>query len=226
MLIIWTNQRTGGTTLARVIEEHFAQQISHEPFNRKRVFGEITKAFDNGIKDEELSQKIKAVLSKKVALKHCVELVPLELSFAVIREVRGNGYKHVFLTRNFDCSRLLSLAMARKTGIWGPNQKRTSQTRENSFDLEQLIEHEKRSRHNLTQTNDFLIRLNEPVLCLEYNMLYSQSAAIRSAEVTKLNNFLNIDVSVDYSASGISPTRHLLTTFFEASDVRSLTAPI
>ena len=121
-IIIWTNQRTGGTTFAKKISEQLGKNLLHEPFNRQRQLGHITESVRMGEPSHSVLGKLDNIFEEEISFKHCVEEVPLELSLILQRCLSGKNYKHIFLTRTESIERLLSYAMAKTTGVWGPQQ--------------------------------------------------------------------------------------------------------
>ncbi|MGX9355766.1 hypothetical protein ACS3SW_11605 [Roseobacteraceae bacterium S113] len=118
--IIWTVQRTGGTTLAGFLSElsPFAT-IDHEPFNPDRAFGNIVNEFRKTRDASALEPAIKQAIDERPVLKHCHELMPEALNKALMNVTKSLGYRHFILERRDEVDRVLSRALARMTGAWG-----------------------------------------------------------------------------------------------------------
>lgn len=120
--IIWTMQRTGGTTLATllaVLSEH--PGVQHEAFNEERVFGHVVGHWED---PERMRQEMAAVLERRPVIKHCHELLPPPLNIALLEISSALGYRHIVLEREAEVDRILSLEMAKITGAWGSDQAR------------------------------------------------------------------------------------------------------
>lgn len=121
--IIWTMQRTGGTTLAQVLATLSEYQgVQHEPFNAERMFGAITTAFAADGDIDALKSKLEQALADKPVIKHCYELLPPEQNAALMQVSTASGYKHIILDRRAEADRILSLELARATGAWGGSE--------------------------------------------------------------------------------------------------------
>jgi len=119
--IIWTLQRTGGTNLAHQITLRSGLQgTQHEPFNPGRMFGHITEQWMRDGDRDALRRGVDEICQRGVIIKHCVEMVPWEITEALARASAAAGYHHLFLYRRNGLDRLLSLHFARRTGVWGP----------------------------------------------------------------------------------------------------------
>lgn len=121
--VIWTMQRTGGTTLAALLASLSEfDGIEHEPFNRERQLGHITRNWDARKNALHLDEKIALALTQRPLIKHCYELVPFEVTQSLFQMSQRRGYRHIILHRRSELDRLLSLELAKQTGAWGPEQ--------------------------------------------------------------------------------------------------------
>lgn len=123
--IIWTFRRTGGTSLRSIffwLSSFEAWQ--DEAFNRDRELGRITAAFETTHDRAALDVAIREVVGQRKNLKHCIEVVPHEVTSALLHHATEAGYRHVVLLRLNETDRLLSLALARITKAWGPEEAR------------------------------------------------------------------------------------------------------
>lgn len=116
-------QRTGGTTLAELLASLSEfDGIEHEPFNRERGLGHITRNWDALQISRRLDEEIAQALKQRPLIKHCYELVPFEVTQSLFLMSQRFGYRHIFLHRRSELDRLLSLELAKQTGAWGPEQ--------------------------------------------------------------------------------------------------------
>lgn len=123
--LILTLRRTGGTSLTAFLSAVSGfPAVEHEPFNPDRVFGSVNKAFQVDEDAEGMTRSIRLALENKPNIKHCVEIVPLELTRALIDVCNELGYRFMVLTRRDEGSRLASLFLAMATDAWGPEAAR------------------------------------------------------------------------------------------------------
>ena len=112
-LLIWTLQRSGGTNLTRRLEVLAGlAHGEHEPFNVEREFGHITRDWLARPDRATLDTAMHAACTQRRLIKHCVELVPWEVSQALAEQSVDLGYRHLFLYREQPRDRLLSLTFA------------------------------------------------------------------------------------------------------------------
>lgn len=122
--IIWTLQRTGGTNLAhRLMELSRLPKTDHEPFLVGRALGYVTSEWVENQDGIALKEAVGSVCAKGVLIKHCVEVVPWDVTESLVDASISSGYKHLFLYRRNAVERLLSLYSAMKSGRWGPDMK-------------------------------------------------------------------------------------------------------
>lgn len=119
--LILTLRRTGGTSLTGFLGEVSQfPNIEHEPFNRDRIFGHITREFLETNDVAAMQDAVKEAVTDTPNIKHCVEIIPLELTRALIDTCQAKGYGFIVLTRRDEARRMLSLLLAISTGAWGP----------------------------------------------------------------------------------------------------------
>lgn len=119
--IIWTLQRTGGTTFAQLMMQSAGgRMLSHEPFNLDRLFGPLTQAWIDSGDNSALHEAMRQALTPPGTLKHCFEILPQPISDQLLEVAQLYGYRHLILDRRSEPDRLLSLLAARLTGAWGP----------------------------------------------------------------------------------------------------------
>ncbi len=126
-IIVWTLRRTGGTNLAaRLFDRTGRKNVQHEPFNLGRQFGDTTKRWLEKADETALRKDVVAICSEHVNVKHCVEIIPWEITLRLLEASVANGYSHLFLYRRNAVDRLMSLHFAQVTGIWGPKLRPSS----------------------------------------------------------------------------------------------------
>lgn len=118
--VIWTMRRTGGTTLAtllNILSEH--PGIQHEPFNGERKLGHVYQAFSENGDVKQLRAALHEGLAHRPVIKHCYELMSHGFNKALMQVTTELGYRHIVLDRRNEADRLISLELAQLTGAWG-----------------------------------------------------------------------------------------------------------
>ena len=117
--IIWTMQRTGGTSLADLLmamSEH--PRAEHEPFNRDRQFGAVTAAWSDTHDEAALFEAMAGILSQRYLIKHTYELRDMAINAALMKAAAPTDYRHIFLRRRDELARLVSKYVAETNGTW------------------------------------------------------------------------------------------------------------
>jgi len=179
--VIWTLQRTGGTNLTKQLAQRSRlKPREHEPFNKRRELGDITRRWIQNEDSQELLAAMDEVCAADRPIKHCVEQVPWEVSCALATRSAAAGYGHLFLYRKDPLSRLLSVEYARRTGVWGPGHLEKAQYDDAAFrkplDVPRLIEHEERCNRLLLAAWDMLQREGANPVSLAYEDAYADDA--------------------------------------------------
>ena len=82
--IIWTFRRTGGTNISsRLFESSNFKVHQHEPFNAGREYQWIRDHWNKHKDKKHLYRQLDKILSKKILMKHCLEMVPDEVNTAI-----------------------------------------------------------------------------------------------------------------------------------------------
>ncbi len=119
--IILTLRRTGGTSLTSFLSQISGfPSLEHEPFNVDRTLGGITRAFRENGDVAAMEGAVAAALEERPNIKHCVEIIPPEITRALIETCQARGYHFMVLTRRDEARRIASLLLAQTTGAWGP----------------------------------------------------------------------------------------------------------
>ena len=181
-VIVWTLQRSGGTNFVnRLARLTTTKKFEHEPFNKQRVFGHVTREWMEAApgpgRDAALSAAIDEVLKSGVNIKHCVEMMPIEISEVLAEASAQARYGHLILYRRAIVDRLMSLYFARQTGIWGPGsaQKADQETLEKPLPpipVDELIDHEKKCLQNLNTVVAQLKRFGATYFVLAFEDIY------------------------------------------------------
>lgn len=112
-------RRTGGTSLTRFLSRVSAfPSLEPEPFNKYRMLGGITQAFRDTGDVASLEASIASTLENRPNIKHCIEVVPMEITRALIDAARERDYHFIVLTRRDEARRLASLLLAMATDVW------------------------------------------------------------------------------------------------------------
>lgn len=118
--VVITLRRTGGTSLMKFMSSiSDYKTVQHEPFNVDRVWGHIVSDFLHSKDEEALAKAVREAVASRPNIKHCLEIIPLEVTRALIDACRDRGYIFFVLTRRNEVDRLMSLMLARATGVWG-----------------------------------------------------------------------------------------------------------
>lgn len=117
--LIITLRRTGGTTLASLMASMSSHETTmYEPFNSYRIFGQITLEFKETWNFSTLDASVANALMDTPNLKHCIDVIPFEITSSVVEEANRRGYHIIVLTRRNEVHRLASLFLAKATGSW------------------------------------------------------------------------------------------------------------
>lgn len=176
-LIIWTLQRTGGTNLSKFLNRiSDYKKTQDEPFNGRRQFGHITKAWRQEKDDAALKVAMADVLDAQWNIKHCVERVPFLVSKALAEASLTTDYQHLFLYRINPVGRLLSMEYAERTRVWGPGHEVAENDDwafEKPLDVEAMVEHEKTCNRRLNRIWRFLTDARKSPAAISFEELYS-----------------------------------------------------
>lgn len=117
--IIWTFQRTGGTTLATALFEASEYSASqHECFNNGREFDHIQKAINSN--KPQGRDELEGLVNANILFKHCFEIHSVKFNTKLFEIIANkNSYKHIVLMRKDELSRACSLELAKQTNVWG-----------------------------------------------------------------------------------------------------------
>lgn len=203
--VIWTMRRTGGTSLANAIARIGDYPIEHEPFNWDRIFGEISRGFNNDKKNYDfLSDQIKEkCFDKGICVKHCYEVAGNVLNPSLVELFSKANYKHIFWYRKNDLMRLLSLFTAKQTDVWGKHGSKDAYKRYLSGDLEltpynieDMNSHFQLCKRTSRLIKQTLLQQGCDFKELSYEDLYAGELADREKKLTDLCLWLGIEPGV------------------------------
>ncbi len=191
--IIWTFQRTGGTTLSAALSNAFLEQgIKHEPFNLEREFGSITRTI-NSNKHKQGSELLDQVLNTGVSIKHCFELHSNKFNTLFLQRLAAHGgYRHIILMREAEAERLCSLFLARQTAVWGKwkadkggyNEFLKGNVKLEPFPIDEMLEHSKNCLAKKKWLIQMLRQMELPCHEVTYEEIYS-GPTVSQIQVTK-----------------------------------------
>jgi LPS sulfotransferase NodH len=201
--IIWTMQRTGGTSLTELLmdmSEH--RSAEPEPFNGKRQFGHISRAWAESRDDAELFKVLGEIFSQRYLIKHCYELHP-EFSHRLMQAAAKTDYRHVHLMRRDELSRLISKFVAQSHGTWHKPyaSKIFAKVLEGRRALTplpvgQIVEHYNKCQSIGGEIRALMRELGIEFLEIYYEDLYKGEREVRVAWLRKLLEFLDFNPSV------------------------------
>lgn len=94
-----------------------------EPLNPKRDWGAVTKQFKVHKDQLRAEEMLREFMDEPVSIKHCMDVVPFDLTKAIVNVAAEKGYVFIFLTRRDEKARIRSLTLARLTGFWANKHK-------------------------------------------------------------------------------------------------------
>jgi LPS sulfotransferase NodH len=198
--IIWTMQRTGGTTLAVLLAELSEHpKVKHEPFNVERPFGFVTRHWLSGGDDAQLAADMATVLDARPVIKHCHELVPTPLNRALMAASVARSYRHIVLDRRPETDRILSLKLAEQTGIWGWKSAREAYDAITAdrqalkpLDVQAALAHLRHCQARRQALSALLHNANQTPFVIYFEDIYSDPSIGRE-NIRRLVEFLDID---------------------------------
>ena len=195
----WTMRRTGGSSLISLLEYISKYpKIVHEPFNSDRKFGHITKTLSQS-SNAETKDLIHLALNECPNIKHCYEITPTKLNNILIDTVGALPYKHLFLKRNDEASRILSLFLALQTDVWGLDKVNNYNAILNGdmqlkpFDIDAMIEHTKWCEDITQDIKSMLKSKGIPYKEISFEDFYEGEREERLKNLDALFEFLEFD---------------------------------
>lgn len=198
--VIWTLQRTGGTSLNQFLNRHSPYpKTQDEPFNERREFGEITRDWKATMDRDVLNERIAEVVALERNIKHCVEKVHFGVSHALWQATVEQNYLHLFLYRLDPVRRLLSMEYAERTRSWGRATVKPDGEDADAFDaplpVDDLITHETRANEKLNRFWREIEKTGAPVFALSYEEIYAADDAVTDRALRAFFKCWGVDVS-------------------------------
>ena len=196
---IWTMQRTGGTSFANLlIEMSEYPQVLHEPFNKERTFGNVTKKFHEG---DDITKDLDAIFKSKSNIKHCYELnqIGKEFNAQILDAVARADYKHIFLSREDEILRLTSCFLAIQTGVWGARKMHkyediiSGKSFLKPFDIDAVIKHYLLCKDSTAYIKTILNEKNISYRTITFEDLYTGSKEARLKHIHQIFEFIEFD---------------------------------
>ena len=202
--IIWTMRRTGGTALTDLLMEMSEYEtIDHEPFQHQRKFGYITASFSeqqDKTDNPEVISLLESAFVNKPLIKHCYEITGSNFNETLVHFLKNSDYKHIFLIRRDEVSRVLSLFLAYMSDVWGKHGSegmyemiRNGEKILPSFDLEAMRKEEEYSTKQTTHIREVLCRESIEFRDVYFEDLYSGSKESRESNLYALLDYLEFD---------------------------------
>jgi hypothetical protein len=200
--VIWTFQRTGGTSLTSALGiASPASEVLHEPFNRERPFENITSLVAKG---DLLSAKqaLRKNLDQGVCIKHCFELHSNTLNQMLINELRKRpNYKHLLLLRKDEASRICSLFLAKQTMVWGRwkehkggyDEFRAGREQLQPFPVNEMLAHRRRCDRKLAWLKTAVADADISLLEKSHEQLYEGRRKERLHHLSETFTHLGVD---------------------------------
>ncbi len=204
---IWTMRRTGGTSLTDLLMEMSEyKKIEHEPFLWERELGFVTKEFRRQLDADDhidIVPVLEEVFAEQPLIKHCYEVFHIDLSRNLIRFLKNRDYKHIFLLRKDEVSRIFSLLLAYQTDVWGKHGSEEAYDRIQSgeqrlepFDIELLKKEEQTAINHTRKIKNILKNNDLPYKMIYFEDLYTGNEEKRKENLYDLFDYLEFDQEV------------------------------
>lgn len=209
--LILTLQRTGGTNLTFQLTRRSSWKLAeqHEPFNRPRVYGHVTKAWEENRDRRALDAAIAEICARLENVKHCVEMVPIKVTESLIDASIAADYRFLFLYREDPVGRILSAEYARRTKVWGPRHvhkvAEDAVAFETPLDVPLLIDREAKCIGRLNEAWKQLVAGGAKPVALSYEEMYGPDEARAWAGLSRVLAGLDL-------ARGEAKDREILAT--------------
>ena len=208
-ILILALRRVGGTSLVKFLSNISAYEtLEHEPFNADRSLGAITRSFQENGDARKAKDAIKAALGQPVVIKHCIDTVPQTITRAVIECCDELNYRFIWLTRNDETARLLSLLLAQQTDMWDEDglEKIYSAVVDGRlemkpFDLGYLLEQREGDRQSMQFTLDVLHERSIVFEKIIFEDFYRDAASTVANAISLANR---IAIKIDANDSRLS----------------------
>lgn len=201
--LIWTMQRTGGTSLMDLLmemSEH--RKADHEPFNwRKspRQFAQVSRNWAETGDEDQLLAALARIFSDRYLIKHCYELHP-ELNYRLMAAAAQAGYRQIHLLRRDEMSRLISKFVAEANGTWFKDYSsivyrdiREGRRKLDPLPVDRIVARYRACRTSSEQIREYSEALGVDLRELWYEDLYVGDRASRLDHLHRLFEFLGFE---------------------------------
>jgi LPS sulfotransferase NodH len=203
--IIWTMQRTGGTSLTELLmamSEH--KSVDHEPFNWRRdprCFAPVSRAWAETQNRRELRASLAKIFAEGCLIKHCYEFhLPSFNRNLVQAAAEFPEYRHIHLLRRDELGRLTSKFIAQANGTWFReygskvyNEIRAGRRRLAPLPVEQVVEQYNHAREAADQMRRMLKNNGVVFRPLFYEELFVGGREKRLGRLALLLQFLGFE---------------------------------
>lgn len=187
---IWTVQRTGSTTLAKILEQVTTREVQHEPFNRDRQFsyhGDLSI----------LQQHLQQLSSQEFCFKHCWNVHSEESNMLLLNFLLKQGYSVILLERCNVLAMEISRQLAKQTGVWAKKQSDDRQPLPEDvallpFNLLEMKKKIKAYKSKLSFYRDWFTCNQVPLLEIGYEELFTGNLDDRLNQVGQVLRFLSV----------------------------------
>lgn len=182
------------------VSEH--DRAEHDPFIANRQFGHITRSWTQTKNDRVLQTALAGVLGRNLLIKHCYELNPW-FSIRLAKAAAKTRYRHIWLERQDELSRLISIFIAKSIG-W-PSKKPIAQTaaelssgirKLRPLPIEAMLAYYQRCRRAKDDVRRSLRDQGAGVHDVDYEMMFAGPDDTRLANFRRLLEFLGLQVEL------------------------------
>lgn len=199
--IIWTLQRTGGTSLTDLLMKMSEYKtIDHEPFWPARAFGHVTQQWKKTRDPVALDAAMAEIFSQRYLIKHCYEFHGEPLNRALAKAAAAADYRHILLLRKNELARLVSMALAEAHGTWFRKWARkvyadvaTGRRSLEPLAVDRLVKHYKTCARETSAVRSLLATHDVQLLEISYEDLYKGPRNAREAHLVQLFEFLGFE---------------------------------
>jgi len=212
-ILLLAFQRTGSTTLARRLFERsrFPWAKKHEPFVGDRPYSFVTRRLRDLADAKRLEPLLEEIFGRQQCLKHCLDVVPFELTTAMVAAARCYDYKIVFLYRRSVVDRLASAAYAAEFQIWGPENlvgvNDVPEAKGVTLSVSELLKRERRLMRYTNKLWTSLGRAGAAPLSVAFEDVFGPDLSKARAELARLCKGLRFDLQADEIARFCSEVR-------------------
>lgn len=196
--VIWTMQRTGGTSLTELLMEMSEHRSAeHEPFNwarkKPRQFWPVTEAWNTTKNADVLRASLEGLFAQNYLFKHCYELLSMSFNMHLMQVAATTPYRHLLLLRRDEPARLVSKFIAESQGTWFKDYSRKVFSKvadgERGLDalpVDRVVGHYRHSQDATRFIGDTLRDLGVAPFEIYYEDLYTGSREARLGHLTAL----------------------------------------